>query len=190
MNILIIDNNSKHIDDIKNLCKGNSIDILKYYDDLNNIYENYDLIILTGGTGLPLDKHEKDLIGEINLVKNLNKPIIGICLGFEVICHTFGCKMEREDEREKGLVDIDVLISDKIFSRKDKLKVSMAHKWHVKEVASKLIPLARSLKGIDIVKHIDRPIYGFQFHPEITEPKNDGEMIFKNCLDMFKNNTK
>jgi GMP synthase-like glutamine amidotransferase len=182
MNILIVDNNTKHIDGIKRICEGNSINVAKYYDNLDNVYQDYDLIILTGGTGLSIDKHENDFVGEINLIKNSNKPIIGICLGFEVICHAFGCRMEREEEREKGIVGIDALTNDKILLGKDKLKVSMAHKWHVKEVNSVLIPLARSAKGIDIVKHINKPIYGFQFHPETNEPANDGEMIFKECL--------
>ena len=64
----------------------------------------------------------------------------------------------------------------------------MGHKWHIKEVNSVLIPLAKSAKGIDIVKHVNKKIYGFQFHPEITEPKNDGEIIFKTCLDVINNN--
>lgn len=187
MNILIIDNNSKHIDEIKKLCEGNKVNVLKYSDNLDNVYFDYDLIILTGGTGLAIDKHENDLSSEINLIKNSTKPIIGICLGFEVICHAFGCKMEREDEREKGLVEIEAITEDRVLLGKKKLKVLMAHKWHVKEVSKDLIPLARSLKGIDIIKHVNKPIYGFQFHPEIIEPENDGPVIFKTCLDIIKN---
>ena len=187
MNILIVDNNTKHIDEIKSICEGNLVHVVKYYDNLGSVYQDYDLIILTGGTGLSIDKHEDDFVGEIDLIKNSNKPIIGICLGFELICHVFGCLMEKEEVRETGIIEINTLTADKIFLGKDKLKVLMAHKWHVKEVNPVLIPLARSEKGIDIVKHISRPIYGFQFHPEINEPANDGKKIFKECLKTIFN---
>jgi GMP synthase (glutamine-hydrolysing) len=187
MKILIIDNNSKHIEKIKELCKDNIVEVLKYSDDLVGMDRNYDLVILSGGTGLPINKKEKELMGEINLIKNSTKPIIGICLGFELICHAFDCKMIREEEREKGIVEINIL-NDEYFLGKKKLKVLMAHKWHVREVGPEIIPLAQTSKGIDIIKHKSRPIYGFQFHPEIIEPENDGKFIFEEVFNLLTRN--
>ncbi len=183
MKILIVDNNTKHIEDVKALCVSNEIHVMKWGEISPDTYTGFDLIILSGGSGMAIDKHEEDFLNEIELIKNSNRPIIGICLGFELICHTFGCKMEREEEREKGIVKIDVVKNDVIFEGKDKLNVMMMHKWHVRDVDSILEVLARSEKGIDIVKHFHKPIYGFQFHPEIIEPQNDGSKIFMNCLN-------
>lgn len=184
MNILLIDNNTKHIEDIKNLCPDDVFTIRKWSEVTHADHNSFDLLILSGGSGMAINKHEEDFIPEIELIRNTTKPCIGICLGFELICHTFGSTMEREDEREKGLVTITTTENHPLFHGQNSFTVYMAHKWHTKEVSKDLVVLARSEKGIDIVKHATKNIYGFQFHPEILEPENDGATLFKNCIQL------
>jgi GMP synthase (glutamine-hydrolysing) len=186
MKILIIDNNSKHIEEIKNLCLGHAVSILKWSEISTDSYRPFDLIILSGGSGMSIDKHTADFKTEADLIRKSNKPIIGICLGFELICKTFGCRIEREEESERGLIEIQTMKDDQIFGEKSKFKVFMAHKWHVREVDPPLIPLARSEKGIDIVRHLEKQIYGFQFHPEVLDPENDGHLIFNSLIERFR----
>lgn len=185
---LIVNNNTKHIKAIKKLCSdlGYNSNVIKWDKLKPSDYKKFDLIILSGGTGMAIDKHEKDFKNEIELIKKSNKPIIGFCLGFELICYVFGCTMIRENQAEKGIVKIKAIKKHKIFANKKTFKVYMSHKWHVKKInSSNLIILAKSTKGIDIVKHKDRFIYGFQFHPEIVKPLNNGADIFNNCLELI-----
>ncbi len=189
MKILLVDNNTKHIGDIKKLCTEHEVIVKRWELLQSEDYKDFDLVILSGGSGMAIDEHEKDLAKEIKLIKNSDRPIIGICLGFELICHSFGSRMEREDEREKGIFEIETTEESPIFAGKKKLKVFMAHKWHVKEVGANLIVLAKSPKGIDVIKHKDKPIYGFQFHPEITDENNDGAEIFYICLKEIAGNS-
>lgn len=186
MRILLVDNNTKHIEDIKKLCIDHQVTVKKWNEITSREYEDFALIILSGGTGMAIENHEQDLATEMELIRRSDKPIIGICLGFELICHVFGAKMEKEEERERGVIEIDVVEQNPIFNGKVKLKVFMAHKWHVRSVEPDLIVLAKTAKGVDVVKHKDRPIYGFQFHPELLDENNDGSRIFNNCLKTFK----
>src|SRR4051812_33374383 len=115
MKTLIIDNNTKHIDEIKKLCPGHTITVKRWNEAAPDDYSEFDLIILSGGSGMAINEHEQDLANEIALIKNSDKPIIGICLGFELICHAFGCKMEREEVIQKGIFEITPIAPNKIF---------------------------------------------------------------------------
>ena len=44
------------------------------------------------------------------------------------------------------------------------------------------VPLAESDHGIEMLRHVDRPMYGLQFHPEQFEKAEDGERILLNIL--------
>ena len=185
MRILLVDNNTKHIEDIKKLCSKYEVIVKRWNEITSREYEDFDLIVLSGGTGMAIENHEQDLATEMELIRRSDKPIIGVCLGFELICHVYGSKMEKEDVREKGIIEIDVLLPDPVFVGREKLRVYMAHKWHVKDVGPELTILASSHKGIDAVKHKTRPMYGFQFHPEILEEANNGAEVFNKCLDIL-----
>ncbi len=47
--------------------------------------------------------------------------------------------------------------------------------------------LAHSEKcKIQVMRHINKPIFGMQFHPEVTHTEN-GNKIFKNFIEICKN---
>ena len=90
MKTLIINNHTKHIDELRNLFIG--ADIIDKIDLVNHgtsDFENYDLIVLSGGSGnIPSVFHNpEEYQFEIDLVKYSSVPIVGICLGAEIIAH-------------------------------------------------------------------------------------------------------
>jgi GMP synthase-like glutamine amidotransferase len=131
MKILIIDNNSRHIKKLIALVQseGYVTDSIKWNDqNLLQKQKDYDVIILSGGRGLAVPDHREDLAVEMSLVKNTTKPVIGICLGFQIIADSYGAEMIRKNVQEKGLINIDVLHPEKIFEGKRHFSAFVAHK--------------------------------------------------------------
>ncbi|GAG23693.1 unnamed protein product, partial [marine sediment metagenome] len=146
-----------------------------------NDTEKYDAIILSGSYDfLPT---EEDFSKEIKLIKEYSKPILGICFGFQLICYAYGSKLEKLYAEEKGILHIDITIPDKIFDGLNSLKVFENHRWYIKEIKT-LIPLAKSKDGIEAIKHPEKKIYGFQFHPESFIKKTDGKRLIRNFLEL------
>lgn len=57
MKILIIDNYTKHLGDIKNLCQEHTVSVLEWSEISVDSYKQFDLVILSGGSGMSIDKH-------------------------------------------------------------------------------------------------------------------------------------
>ncbi len=149
--------------------------------------DDLDLIVLSGGHSSSVQNHKKTYRREIDLIQRSGVPILGICLGFELLVVAFGGKLERLPRREKGLKEI-------AFSRKSKLSEGVrspffayeAHRWAAKEAPAGLLKVAVSDDGIEIVQSRARKMLGLQFHPEMTSKKADAYRIIKNFLRSIK----
>lgn len=181
MRILIIDNNTSYLDSLVRLTYPHIASIVKWSDFKFHKLGDYQLIILSGGHPNSI-KYQHDLYEEeIKTILRSDIPILGICLGFELIVYSFGGKLKELPQKEKGVVEINIIEKDLILKDIDKIKVFESHRWIAEELPKDLLSLAVSKDGIEIVRHIKRPIYGFQFHPEIVADKNDLK-IFSNLL--------
>lgn len=182
MKILIINNGTSNIHHLNNLLKNHVLDVVHFEDiDLNRINQ-YQSVILTGGHDFPVFGNEKLLEKEIHLIESSEKPIFGICFGFELIAHTFGSKLEILDDRKRGVTTINIDANDEIFNGRHNISVYESHRWVVKTVGKDLRVLATSKNGIEAVRHKSRPIYGVQFHPEIVASQKDKANILTNFL--------
>jgi len=184
MKILVVNNHSKHIKELLHRLEGvKSVDF-ENLEDKN--YNNYDAIILSGGSSLSVKNHKKEYSKELNLIKNCQKPILGICLGFELINFAFGEELKMLKHKEKGIVSIKLISEDEIFKSLPKeFNVYETHRWVVTK-NKKLNCLAKSKDGIEAVKHPGKQIYGVQFHPEVFIRKGHAEKIFRNFLNIGK----
>jgi GMP synthase (glutamine-hydrolysing) len=172
MKILLIDNGSTYINKLKALSKAQKTIA---WPNLNlKRIKNYDLLILSGGHSIQVKNHRRSFAKEIQIIKTINKPIIGICLGSELIAYTYGAELKLLRKKEHGLV--------KIQERQGTFKVYESHRWAIKKLPKSLVPIAWSKDGIEIFRHKDKPIFGFQFHPEVLLTKTDGKTLFKSLL--------
>ncbi len=188
MRILLIDNKSARIQGLEEL-------ILNYGAELNvkgageftyDDIEYTDSIILSGSSSIPVLNDEGFYAQERILIKESDKPIIGICLGFELIAHTLGAKLKRRENKVHGVVTLSVLDSECIiFSHLSQFSVFESHRWVVESLPDKLIPLAVSEFGVEAFKHKERSIYGFQFHPSAFPNTTAGAQIFYNLFDFL-----
>ncbi len=77
--------------------------------------KNFDALVLSGGHDFSVKGNEDRVQREIDLVKNFTKPIFGICFGFEIIAGVFGATLERMGNKEKGVIDIELVEPDELF---------------------------------------------------------------------------
>lgn len=185
MKILVVDNGTKYRRQIQRLLNGNKIKVVRYNSINLGLVNQYDLMVLSGGRPFPVVGNEKLYQKEINLIKNFQKPIIGICLGFELIAYAFGAHLEFFHQKEKGIIELEIVAPDPIFKNIPNVKVFENHRWVIKRLPDCLLELAHSKDGIEVFKHKKRLIYGFQFHPEMFVEKTCGDEIFKNVFNIM-----
>lgn len=188
MKVLLIDNGTSYLEKIKSLLKDHFVTVVSYNDIPEN-YNIYDLIILSGGHKIFINKENEQLIHkEIELIKYSNTPIIGICYGSELINVVFGGSI-KQINKIKGLRIIHQSIQNPIFDNiKDKLEVFENHSFTVDELSPDLVTLATSDSGVEIYRHKIKPIIGMQFHPEMFTEKATGDEIFLNSIKILTSN--
>jgi GMP synthase (glutamine-hydrolysing) len=186
MKTLIINNHTKHIAELENSFPG-SVVISKEELVLTNI-DDFDLIVLSGGFHVPtVINHNEKYLEEEKLIHS-GKSVIGICLGCEMICKTFGGELEFMMEQEKGEKEFKVL--DKSLQKKlgeNNLKSYEAHSVHMTKVPEDFEIIVQSNHGPEMIKHCTKPIIGIQFHPEVGSSQILWQWLFEQ--EGFTSNT-
>jgi len=141
-------------------------------------------IILSGGRGNPFEP--LNLTANFVSLMNFDVPTLGLCLGHEIIAVAYGGRLKKLPEYYKKRVKITLIKpEDPIFNGlgKNELYFSRRHNFHVSDLPSDFEVLAKSeLTPNEIIRHRDRPLYGFQTHPEVSG--EDGMIIIRNFLKM------
>jgi GMP synthase (glutamine-hydrolysing) len=118
---------------------------------------------------------------------NLGIPILGICYGMQLMCQALGGRVQSHPVREYGRahcsVNKDARQARDLFAGvADKTQVWMSHGDQVDTVSDEFVSLARTdTCPHAAVKHRTRPLYGLQFHPEVTHTP-EGKTILANFL--------
>lgn len=167
--ILVIDNGTKHLSELTKCLAGYSYDVIQFGEIRSENESDYDLIILTGGSSYSIVHHEYLYSNELDLIKNSMIPVIGICLGCELIAFAFGAGLTYLETPAEGFHYIDIIAKYRSLLNTSRLQVYESHRWAIKTLPDSLEALAISEDGVEILKHKTEPVYGFQFHPEITE---------------------
>lgn len=186
MEILIINNGTKHLGKLKELISFNNITIINPSEIDFSGTKKFDLIILSGRKSNLKNQFKGQHLKEIELVRNTQKPILGICFGLKLIAYAFGGKSEKLPKKKIGIVKIKVIKKDKVFKNFSNFKAYESHFWALKKLPKDFIGLAKSESGFEIIKHKRKMIYAFQFHPEMFVKKNSGAEIFNNFLNLIK----
>ena len=181
MKLLLINNQSYYIDQLKEILGPHEVHVVDFNQMSLTAMQEYDAVVLSGSYRFLPNKEE--FSKEITLIKETSIPVLGICFGFQLICYAYGSRLEMLDTEKKGVWQIKITNPDKIFKGITSLTVFENHGWSIKEVKT-LIPLAESKTGIEIIKHPEKKIYGFQFHPEMVSEKTNAALLVKNFLSL------
>lgn len=146
---------------------------------------NPDGIILGGGPSIENIGNCKEII------ENANVPILGICLGHQIIADVFGGETKSAELESYAQIEINILEPAGLFDEMgDKIKVWASHKDEVVTLPDDFDILADSeMCSIEAMKHKSKPIYGIQFHPEVQHTPQGGELFenfYKICQEYKK----
>lgn len=158
---------------------------------LDLLDQDFDLIVLTGAYNSNSVKYYGDKLwaNEQELIHAANVPVIGICLGAQLIAHSFGARLSfiPGGKRFKGIKRIwNVKKTPFDFFKYYGATVFSSQRWRMTELPEELETWCASAEGVEVFKHVSRPMYGLQFHPERRAEKNDGARIF---FTIVKNET-
>ncbi len=113
----------------------------------------------------------------------LGVPVLGICYGMQLMCNHLGGKVTSSESREYGRATCHVSSDDPLFSGfPPSSEVWMSHGDQVQQVSDCFVPLAKTgTCPVAAVRHRDLPVYGIQFHPEVTHTPL-GKKLLENFL--------
>lgn len=113
----------------------------------------------------------------------LGIPTLGICYGMQLACDALGGKVDSAPSREYGPARCQITAHGGLFTDLPAdIDVWMSHGDQVRHVSDDFLPLARTgTCPFAAVRHRTLPIYGLQFHPEVTHTPM-GSKILGNFL--------
>ncbi len=113
----------------------------------------------------------------------LGIPVLGICYGMQLACDALGGEVRNTPSREYGRARCRIKSPNELFDGlPEETDVWMSHGDQVAQVSSNFIPLAETdTCPIAAVRHCDLPVFGLQFHPEVTHT-DLGKQVLRNFL--------
>lgn len=186
--ILIIDNYDSFTYNLYQMVGEIYSDIVVKMNDEITVDEikqlNPDGIIISPGPGSP--KNQRDFGVCMQVITELGSeiPILGVCLGHQGIFMAFGGKITRNEPVHGKLSSIYHSETGLFRGVENPLP---AARYHSLSCMDKTLPncmeiTARTSDGMIMgIKHLNKPIYGIQFHPESIGTAH-GSKILENFL--------
>ena len=190
MKILLIDNYDSFTFNLYHYISSLKISVDVFRNDKITVKEilkkKYNKIVISPGPGNPNQAGNC-----IKIVGSLYKkiPILGVCLGHQVIGQVFGSKIVQANKLMHGKTSL--IISKKIGILKNAPKKFEATRYHSliidkKTISKDLVITAETSEGIIMgIKHKKYNIHGVQFHPESIKTPI-GIKLLKNFIN-YKN---
>jgi len=139
-------------------------------------------IILTGG---PNSVYLPDSPKCDPKIFSLGIPILGICYGMHLMCHTLGGKVASGDKGEYGRVTVTPKNASKLFgSRKESFTALMSHKDCVKRLPKGFRETAKTSVCTAACEDKAKKLYAVQFHPETKHTKGGKKIIRRFLYDI------
>lgn len=144
-----------------------------------------DALVLSGGA--PRIAWESPKLGNcIEYLDHFNGPILGECLGMQLMAIHFGGSAGPAEIPEYGLSKMKVIEEDDLFKGLPKeFLVWESHNDEVKQAPNfAVLSMSENCK-VQAIKHLKKPFYGVQFHPEVNNTEH-GEDILRNFVSTVK----
>ncbi len=133
-------------------------------------------IILSGG---PASVYDQGAPRCDPALFRLGIPVLGICYGMQLMCDVLGGKVDSASSREYGRARVQIDSHADLFAGlPTETDVWMSHGDQVTRVSADFVALAHTPTcPIAAVKHQQLPVYGLQFHPEVTHTPRGGTIL-------------
>lgn len=188
--ILLIDNYDSFSYNLFQLIGGITPDIRVIRNDELTVEEIFALspshIILSPGPGRPCDAGVCEDVIRADAQRERPVPLLGVCLGHQAICESFGAKITYAKQLMHGKKSL-ITAQGVLFGGIDgAFYVARYHSLAAEDedFPEELRVSARTDDGeIMAVEHKALPIYGVQFHPESILTQH-GRTMAENFLSM------
>ena len=184
--ILVVDNYDSFVFNLVQYLQQLGAEVVvKRNDEVNaDSINGFDGVLLSPGPGTPEDAGA--CIEIVNAAIEIQKPLLGVCLGHQAIGVALGGKVSRAPELLHGKTSQVQHKNEGVF--KDLNSPFRATRYHslaieTPSVPEELLVTATTDTGVVMgVKHKSAPIEGVQFHPEsvLTE---GGHRLLANWLE-------
>lgn len=145
-------------------------DIKKYKAMKQEFPEDPEVVIISGSTsGIYEDEEWIDaLVDKTREYIENDVPVLGLCFGHQVIAKAMGAEVVQMDNYEIGYRPVEFNRSE-IFQGLDSVEYPFnTHQDKVIDLPDELEPIAETEVSNQGIKHREKPVYGVQFHPELT----------------------
>jgi GMP synthase (glutamine-hydrolysing) len=177
--VLVLDFGSQYAQLIARRVREQSVycEIVRHDISVDQIHQHRPRgLILSGGPSSVYESASPRCDPEIF---QMGIPVLGICYGMQLACDALGGKVENAPAREYGRARCELTRESDLFSGiPQATDVWMSHGDQVAQVADDFVPLARTATcPIAAVRHRELPVFGLQFHPEVTHTPLGGTLL-------------
>ncbi len=181
--ILVLDFGSQYTQLIARRIRENKVfsKIVPYNITAEEVLEmNPKGLIFSGG---PMSVYDKGAPFPHKELFKLNKPILGVCYGMQVITHMLGGSVEKSKTREFGRCELFVDSNKDLFlNLPTNLTCWMSHGDSIQKMPQGFIKIAHTLNApIAAFANRTKKIFGVQFHPEVAHTQR-GTQVIQNFL--------
>lgn len=145
-------------------------DIKKYKAMKQEFPEDPEVVIISGSTsGIYEDEEWIDALVEKTreYIEN-DVPVLGLCFGHQVIAKALGAEVVQMDKYEIGYRPVNFKESE-IFEGLDSIEYPFnTHQDKVVDLPDEVETIAETEVSNQGIQHREKPVYGVQFHPELT----------------------
>ncbi len=136
-------------------------------------------LILSGGPTMKRIGNCKQYATEVT------RPILGICLGHQLVAEAFGGSVRKGALGGYADVIVEVCDQDDILAGiGPRIKTWASHADEVDRLPGTFVRLARSeICEVEAMRHVNKPIYGVQWHPEVAHTEA-GNTLLQNFIEV------
>ena len=182
--ILLVDHQDSFTRNLEHLLS--SFDEVAVHDRkeiIPSMVENAEMLVLSPGPGCPTDYPETQKLYQ---TWRGQLPILGICLGFQLMLEQEGGSIIRQSRVLHGVeTDASIAPSSATYQYMgDVLRVARYHSLQIDPATLSKLPASIKITAEDPIRGVplsfedlDRKLFGLQYHPESFLTKNGNQLI-------------